>query len=498
MSVANHPAPPLALDDASRAALSTWARSRALPQRQVLRAQIVLCAGEGLANRTIAARLRCSVPTVLLWRRRFVQSGVAGLEQDAPRPGRPPIRERRQVARVGNTAAGARAGRPLPWSRSSLSIGAGPASRPAGAPASSPLPRFEFRRARAAFTIYDVARHAGLSTATVSRVLNGSDKPRAETRERVLLAVRDLRYVRDGAARALSSGLKEVVGVVFRIGGNAGDPDAEDEGESPIFDEVVTRGIEVSARRTSFDVLVSMIRIGDASRRLPTLAGKTDGLILHDRLLSGAALAELAAQVPVVILGGRPSPLNLTMSVRSDNAEGARALVRHLAVDHGYRTIAYLSGYADSPDSQARGHAVQREAGAAGAWAIGGPEWTGDYSARGGAGVIIRLLEAGQRLPRAIVCANDLTAMGVLHVLAQHSIRVPDEVAVTGFDDIGVARHLHPALTTVRQPLRGMGMVAFDLLHATVTGAKVAQRDVVLPVELVIRQSCGCAAAGRE
>ncbi len=454
----------------------------------------MLCAGEGLANRAIAERLRCSVPTVLLWRRRFAQSGVAGLEQDAPRPGRPPIRDRRQTARVTTAAPGARAGSALPWSRSRPSVGARLASRPAATPSRPPL--FEFRRSSAAFTIYDVARHARLSTATVSRVLNGSGKPRAETRERVLLAVRDLSYVRDGAARALSSGLKEVVGVVFRIGGSAGDPDEEDEGESPIFDEVVTRGIEASARRTSFDVLVSMIRIGDAPSRLPALAGKTDGLILHDRLLSGAALAELAAQVPVVTLVGRPSPR--TMSVRTDNAAGARALVRHLAVDHGYRSIAYLSGYADSPDSLARGQAVQREAGAAGAWAIGGPAWTGDYSARGGAGVITRLLEADQRLPRAIVCANDLTAIGVLHTLAQHGIRAPDEVAVTGFDDVAVARHLHPTLTTVRQPLRRMGAVAFDLLHAAVTGVGVTQRDIVLPVELVIRQSCGCAVVGRE
>ena len=83
-------------------------------------------------------------------------------------------------------------------------------------------------------------------------------------------------------------------------------------------------------------------------------------------------------------------------------------------------------------------------------------------------------------------------------MLAQHGIRVPDEVAVTGFDDVAVARHLHPTLTTVRQPLRRMGLVAFDLLHAAVTGARVTPRDVVLPVELVIRQSCGCAVAARE
>jgi LacI family transcriptional regulator len=111
--------------------------------------------------------------------------------------------------------------------------------------------------------------------------------------------------------------------------------------------------------------------------------------------------------------------------------------------------------------------------------------------------VIATLLGADRRLPRAIVCANDQTAIGVMHALAQHGIRVPAEVAVTGFDDVAVARHLHPTLTTVRQPIREMGVIAFDLLHAAITATAVAQRDVVLPVELVIRESCGCNRSGQ-
>jgi len=345
----------------------------------------------------------------------------------------------------------------------------------------------ETRKPRTAFTIYDVARHAGLSIASVSRVLNGSGNPRSETREKVMLAVRELSYIPDGAARALSNGLKEVVGVVFRRGDDLG---FEDEAESPLFDEVVTRGIEASAQRTSFDVLISMIGTGDATARLSGLAGKTDGLILHDRLISGAALARLAAQLPVVILVGKPSPE--TMSVRADNQAGMRALVRHLVADHGYRSIGYISGHADSPDSLARAAALEIEARDLGARAITGPRWTGDYSARGGARVIATLLGEHHKLPRAIVCANDQTAIGVMHALDQQGIRVPGQVAVTGFDDVAVARHLHPTLTTVRQPIREMGVIAFDLLHAAITGAPVAQRDVVLPVELVIRESCGC------
>jgi LacI family transcriptional regulator len=351
----------------------------------------------------------------------------------------------------------------------------------------------ESRRSRTALTIYDVARRAGLSIASVSRVLNGTGNPTSETRERVMLAVRELSYIPDGAARALSNGLKEVVGVVFRRGD---DLQLEGEGESPLFDEMVTRGIEASAQRTGFDVLLSMVGPDDAPLRLPTLVGKTDGLIVQDRLASGALLARLAEQVPVVTLVSRPSPK--AISVRADNEAGMVALARHLVLDHGYRTLGFLSGHADSPDSQARGSALEREAHRLGARVASGSRWTGDYSARGGARVVTALLASGRRLPRAIVCANDQTAIGVINALVRHGVRVPDRVAVTGFDDVAVARHLHPSLTTVRQPIREMGVIAFDLLHAAITGAPAAERDVVLPVELVVRESCGCPGAGRD
>ncbi|MGP8161832.1 MAG: LacI family DNA-binding transcriptional regulator [Candidatus Dormibacteria bacterium] len=351
--------------------------------------------------------------------------------------------------------------------------------------------RAKTRKPRTSLTIYDVARHAGLSIASVSRVLNRCGNPRSETRDRVMQAVLELSYVRDGAARALSAGLKEVVGVVFRRGEEAG---FEDEAESPLFDDIVTRGIEASAQRSGFDVLISMAGVDDAPSRLPALAGKTDGLVLHDRLLSATALAHLAELLPVVTLGGRPAPG--TMSVRCDNDAGIRALVRHLVADHGYRTLAYLSGHADSPDSQARAAALEREAKDASARVLAGPRWTGDYSAAGGARVISALLADGGRLPRAIVCANDQTALGVMHALAQRGIRVPEDVAVTGFDDVAVARHLHPTLTTVHQPIREMGETAFDLLHASIMGRSHVEPDVVLPVQLVVRDSCGCARRG--
>lgn len=346
----------------------------------------------------------------------------------------------------------------------------------------------EPKKAKGTLTIYDVANRAGVSIASVSRVLNGQGSPRPDTRDRVMRAVRDLSFVPDGAARALSNGLKEVVGVVFRRGGEAL---FEDEDESLLFIDVINRGIEVAAQRRGFDVLMSSVGFNDenVAGRIGAIAGKSDGIILHDRMLSTVGIARVADIVPIVTLAGSPTPAS--MNVRCDNAAGMRGLVRHLVVDHGYRSLAYLSGRADSPDNRTRAKTFEAEAHAGGADIENGPAWHGNYSAAGGANVISSLLDAGKALPRAIVCANDQTALGVMHALARRGIKVPDEVAVTGFDDVPVARHLHPPLTTVRQPILELGATAFDVLYSRISAGR-GERDVVLPVEVVVRESCGC------
>src|SRR5947209_11437986 len=213
-------------------------------------------------------------------------------------------------------------------------------------------------------TIYDVASRAGVSIASVSRVLNGQGTPRAETRERVMRAVRELSFVPDGAARALSNGLKEVVGVVFRRGGETL---FEGEDESFLFIDVINRGIEVGARRRGFDLLISSVGFNDdnVAERIGALAGKADGLILHDRMLSAVGIARLADMVPVVTLAGTSTPAS--MNVRCNNEAGIRDLVRHLVIEHGYRSLGYVSGRADSPDNRTRQHAFETEAVAVGA-----------------------------------------------------------------------------------------------------------------------------------
>ncbi len=346
-------------------------------------------------------------------------------------------------------------------------------------------------------TIYDVARSAGVSIASVSRVLNGRRNPRPETRDRVLQAVAELGFIPDGAARALSVRLKEVAGVIIRLPWASRDPEDlfADEEDSLQFPDMINRGIAEAAQRRGFDILVRSVDLDehDPGGRILTLARKSDGIILHDRVLEPDQLAWLARQVPVVTMAGVATPT--TANVRSDNTAGMRDLARHLLHDHGYRSISYIGGHVDSPDSIARFGSLAAEVADAGAEFLDGPEWQGNYTAGGGARVINNLLARHTELPRAIVCANDQTAIGVLYALERHGISVPGDVAVTGFDDIPVARHLQTQLTTVRQRIRELGATAFEVLYSMINHQTPADRDIVLPTTLIRRQSCGC---GRE
>jgi LacI family transcriptional regulator len=372
----------------------------------------------------------------------------------------------------------------------------------------------------AAPTISDVARAAGVSIASVSRVLNGRRNPRPETAARVRQAVAELGFVPDSAARALSVKLKEVVGVIMRRPltagsmapapwGPAGSAGAwetpgllgydafADETESLQFHDMINRGVERAAQRRGFDLLTRSVDVTDhdAGRRVLALARKSDGLILHDRVLGPDQIDQISRRIPIITVAGLASPT--TASVGSDNASGMRALARHLLYDHGYPTVGYLAGYGDSPDSQTRLRVLAAEVRAAGAALVAGPQWQGNYYAAGAAAVTERLLASGSPLPRVIVCANDQTALGVMYALRRRGVNVPGQVAVTGFDDLPMARHVHPLMTTVRQPIGELGETAFEVLYTMIGGEEPAERDITLPTRLACRESCGCQPRGQ-
>ena len=331
-------------------------------------------------------------------------------------------------------------------------------------------------------SIYEVARAAELSVATVSRVLNDKGPVRAETRQRVLDAVERLGYVPHSAARMLSTRRTMSIGVLL--------PDMH----GAFFSEIV-RGIDLAARAAGYHLLVSGSHsdAAETAALLQTLHGRVDGLILMAPALGGAWLQKaLPRRVPVVLLnpkrepeasaddveratgkpGGRGSNDDGTDSghdsLRIDNRLGARLAVEHL-IELGHRAIAVLGGPVGNADAAER-LAGYREALVAGGLPLNGHlELAGDFGEESG-------LQAGAKVaaliprPTAIFAANDAMAIGCLAALRERGLRVPEDVSLVGFDDVPIARYLTPALTTVQVPIAELGKQAMASLLSSIDG----------------------------
>ena len=356
-------------------------------------------------------------------------------------------------------------------------------------------------------TLYDVARHAGVSIATVSRVLHGHGSVREDTGARVRSAIDALGYVPDGAAQSLARNRKDVIGLVavehFGL-----KPDQYDiESMSLLFYEEVMRGVEALLRESDISLLVTYLREHDpidgpagndpVLPRLLKLSGKVDGLLIGEGILPAPALAQLAKRLPVVVVAG-DAGLRGADVVAADNWSGAHALVSHLVDDHGKRRLFHIDGPATALDASARRLAM-RSVIEANPDAVLTGSYYGRFSVRSGEDAAARMLADfggvtgnDSALPDAIVCANDQMAIGVLRTLSTRSIKVPDDVAVVGFDDIFPATLCDPPLTTVRQPIRGIGERACERLLERIADPGLVPEVALLPTELVIRSSCGC------
>jgi len=339
-------------------------------------------------------------------------------------------------------------------------------------------------------TIYDVAKQANVSIATVSRVLNGHPYLRSETRERVLQVVRDLHFVPNGPARQLSSGTKKIIALAFTR--PLEDEMSPVEEESLLFTDAVIRGAELAAQRFGYSLLLTGVTEGDSSNEVTALTGKADGVIALDLVLPERRVALLAKRAPLVLLAGSGKPL-AAVNVRVDNVQGMQAIAQHLVGYHGFRRFAFMAGKESSPDSTAREKAFTSMVKFLGGEVEPSAEgWSADWTTAGAFKTTRSRLSSRRPMPEAIVCASDPMAIGVLQALRASGIRVPEDVAVTGFDDIPIARHWNPPLTTVRQPSQQLGSVGVEALVGLIEKRPNAQRDRILPTQLVVRASCGC------
>ncbi len=335
-----------------------------------------------------------------------------------------------------------------------------------------------------------MARLAGVSTATVSRVVHGHDRVRDSTRQRVQDVIDELGYVPDGAAQSLSRRRKEVIGLV---GVERMSRQFDIESMSLLFYDEILHGVEARLRNHGWSLLITFLSARDERgyQRLRSLSGKVDGLLIGEGMVSSEMLAHLAERVPVVIIAGSPEERAVDV-VTADNRGGSRALAAHLLDDHGRRRLFLVDGPAGAPDAAERRRALEAEiATRLGAVLTG--SYRGIFSAQSGEKAAEKLLaEHRLELPDAVVCANDQMAIGVMQALARAGVAVPHEVAVVGFDEIYPGRLLEPPLTTVHQPMRSLGERACARLLERIAKPALKPRVEVLPVELVLRSSCGC------
>ncbi|MFJ2543343.1 LacI family DNA-binding transcriptional regulator [Microbacterium sp. NPDC087589] len=325
-------------------------------------------------------------------------------------------------------------------------------------------------------TIEEVASAAGVSRSTVSRVVNGSTAVSPEALESVKRAIEQLSYVPNRAARSLASRQTHAIALIVP-------EDTTRFFGDPFFASIVA-GITGALRGSDY-LLNLLIASDDPGDKMTSFVrnGGVDGALIVSHHTSDAFIDRVADAVPVV-WGGRPVRIREgDYVVDVDNVAGARTATQHL-IETGRTRIATISGPITMVSS------VDRVQGFRGALADAGlspfAEEAGDYSEASGADAARRILAEGR--PDAIFVASDLMARGALTALRSAGIRVPEDVALVGFDDSSVALSTEPQLTTMRQPMYAQGEAMAGVLLSRLAGRDPAH-TTILPTELVVRAS---------
>ncbi|ADD42996.1 LacI family DNA-binding transcriptional regulator [Stackebrandtia nassauensis] len=328
-------------------------------------------------------------------------------------------------------------------------------------------------------TIADVAALAGVSKGAVSRAFNGGERISAATIQRIHDAATQLGWVPSAAARAINGAPTQAVGIVVRRPPELLDID-------PFFPAFLA-GVETVLARHEYATIIRFVEGAKQERACyerMMAERQVDGFLLNDlrrpdfrfRLLSGMG-------APAVVVG-TPGPSCPYPSVDSDSTPRVRQLIEHL-IAMGHRRIAHVTGVPELLHSRARetlwrqtlaDHGIEP-----------GPVAVGNFVAAGGAQATRQLL-AEPRRPSAIFYGNDVMAVGGMAVLAEHGLRVPEDVAVAGFDDIELASYLTPALSTVHCDYPGLGRAAAEMLLTAIGGTAPSWR-VTLPTQVRLRRS---------
>lgn len=325
--------------------------------------------------------------------------------------------------------------------------------------------------------IKDVAKLAGVSTATVSRALNNASAVSPDTKDAVMKAADAVGYRINHSARSLRLQRTGAIAVLIPNVGN------------PFFSNILG-GIESVMTQSNINVLVLDTK-GESSQADIAdylTSQRADGIICLDGQLAPDSTSDQSSMLnlPVVFACEWPSTHN-SSSVRSDNAKGAALAIEHLA-SLGHRNIGHVQGPEGNVLTTQRCDATIKALGAHGL--VVNEDWffKGDFGLESGAEVAREWLSLKDR-PTALFCASDLMAIGIMAELSEHGIKVPDDLSVVGFDDIEISRFYTPKLTTIRQPTREIGVIAAKALHDKLHGFNTKAVSKLLDVELVVRGS---------
>ena len=365
-----------------------------------------------------------------------------------------------------------------------------------------------------AATVYDVAKHAGVSIATVSMTFRRPDRVKESTREIVHASARALQYVPSASARGLADGRTGALGLFSydyllraeaalpRLDAGPGEVAVVREGRDeycrdfPLYVDEIQRGMELACWEHGYALLIGGPSRSGAFTTVTDIAGHVDGLAVFPQTLPADALERIAGRIPVVAISEPPPTLehghDRLSHITVDNRGGVRTVTEHLIREHGKRDLLFVGGL-NPAEAKARYAGFKDAMRAAG---LRAPRTLVPRTRINAAGRAAVELPADMPLPEAFVCATDDVALDILDILAARKVPVPKRVVVTGCDGIAAGRIVRPALTTVRQPMAEMGHAVVDVLRAQLAGPAGAPQFRELPVQVVLRESCGCRPRG--
>ncbi|HLO30106.1 MAG TPA: LacI family DNA-binding transcriptional regulator [Anaerolineales bacterium] len=336
-------------------------------------------------------------------------------------------------------------------------------------------------RRSSSITIYDVAREAGVSVATVSRYINQNVPVSIEVAERLDKVMTELRYVPHTAARHLASRKTRVVGLLLNNLQND-------------FFVSLLNGVEAVVRQKGYNLIIATYHASSREHSQPSIGPhNTDGLLVFSDGLVDDDLAKLnEIGFPMVLVHRTPPPCLSIPSVTVENVRVTEQLVDHLIKVHGKKRILFLRGPLYQEDSMLREMGYRAALHANHIPVDENLILNGDFERNIAYEAMNNFLGHGQQVAfDAVFTGDDDAAIGVLKSLHEHAIQVPEEVSVIGFDDLGFAPFLNPPLTTVRAPTERVGQIATERLFGILENHPTNE-VLILPTEIIFRRSCGC------